>query len=323
MGKIIELYDVWIQQELYNREIFRRQQRTSAEWMINYILGAHSELSELLDETSWKTHRVHSVTEFGPNVIEELTDITKYVFSMWQMIGATPQDMIYYTYQKGRILEQLLRQEGMNPPVGEKIVMLDLDGTVADFRQGFLDWLSQSPWKDSLRIAKDQVGLHLDLNNQWDFREYEEAKLDFEANDGYSLLPVVKRIRSLIRILRLLNWKIIVYTARPYHKFKRIWGDTWTWLENNGVIVDELYFGYESRIAKARDLAAHNTVVAIEDDPTLIARYDMSGIHVFVSPQPYNEGIFPSQYVSRLSDEQQLSDQADLFTAIAQEKSHV
>ena len=290
--KDINLSDVWKQQEDYNHLIKSQRNMTGSEWMINYILGTMTELTELLDETNWRTHRVKRITEFGPNIADELADITKYVFSMWQLMGYTEQDMLSAVKEKSKILHQLLSQE-MRPTVtGRNVIMLDLDGVVADFRKGFLNWVSQSQWKDILTINPDQIGLHLDINNSWDYQAYNQAKIQFEQEGGYHNLPLIDTVAQAVHTLYRLNWYVIVYTARPYTTYKRIWADTWTWLQNHNLHVHELHFGYDSRVVAASNLAANNLVVALEDDPTLIRRYEGCGIPVVVYSQPYNETMY-------------------------------
>lgn len=286
-----DIYDIWIQQQNYNAEIRQRQDRTSSEWLINYILGTVSELGELLDQTNWKTHRLSSSVGFGPNIEEELADITKYVFSMWQLLEYTPSDMCRIMYRKGIILDQLLKQETREPMKDRTIIMLDLDGCIADFRKGFFNWLPSSKWKDKLKEGDKNVGLHLDLNNGWDFATYNEAKLEFEIQGGYSTLPLIHQVSKLTNALYNFGWYIIVYTARPFSTYKRIWADTWNWLQANEVNIHELNFGYESRIETAQKLSVDNKVIAIEDDPILINRYTSSGIDTIMVPQPYNKSI--------------------------------
>ncbi len=288
MNKDPQLHDIWIQQQNYNEDIRKENLQTNSQWMQNYILGVVSELGELLEEIKWKQHRVQSASDFGHNTVDQLADITKYVISMWQVIGCTPQDLLHWTYDKGIILEQLRKQERKKSPTGRDIIMLDLDGTIADFRRGFLTWLEQSSWKNKLKIKNEYIGLHLDLDNGWTFRDYSLAKLEFESEGGYYGLFPIKVMKSTVNVLRSIGWYVIVYTARPYKEYKRIWGDTWRWLNYIGPPVDELHFGYDTRIIRAEELRQKNHVVALEDDPTLISRYLQSGVPVFMYPQPYN-----------------------------------
>ena len=292
MKEPLKLEDIWEQQKDYNYLVREQQRQTSSEWMINYILGTMTELTELLDETNWRTHRIKRVDQFGPNVADELADITKYVFSMWQIMGYDEQDMLQAMKQKGELLQQLIMQELRPQVTGQKVLMLDLDGVVADFRKGFLEWVSSTKWKSILEINEHQIGLHLDLNNSWSYKAYNEAKMEFEKDGGYNNLPLIQHVAKAVESLYRVGWHVIVYTARPYTTYKRIWGDTWNWLQDHKIPVHELHFGYDSRVVAASVLLNSNFVVAIEDDPTLIRRYEGCKIPVFVYPQPYNEAMY-------------------------------
>ena len=296
------LESVWRKQGEYNGDMMDQRPMDSASWMTNYILGAISELGELLEQTRWKKHRIQSVQQYGPNVEEELADITKYIFSMWQIMNLSPQDMLNAVDQKSDILQQLMFQETRSPLIHKRIIMLDLDGVVADFRFGFMEWVAGTKWKDLLHIKEEQIGLHLDINNGWDYTEYNQAKLEFERDGGYGKLPVINLIRDTVNTLHDVGWYVIVHTARPQAMFKRIWGDTWNWLQFYNVKADELYFGYDDRITMAQLLSQNNRVIALEDDPTLIKRYLGCNIPVYIYPQPYNITTFNDYTLARKID---------------------
>jgi len=285
------LSEVWDKQEEYNDEMFKQRFMSSSDWMENYVHGMTAQLGQLIEQAGWRKHHVKSVEDFGPNIKEELADLTKYIFSMWQIMGFTEQDMLDAMELKGEILAQLLRQEIQSPVIRRRIVMLDLDGVVADFRQGFMSWVAETKWADTLHIKEEEIGLHMDINHNWNYRAYNQAKIEFERDGGYTTLPSIKAVKMAMNTLKSIGWYIIVHTARPYTTYKRIWGDTWTWLKVHDIFPDELHFGYDERIVAASKLQENNMVIAIEDDPVLIKRYAGCGIPVFVYPQPYNTSI--------------------------------
>lgn len=291
--KQLSLDEVWDKQQSYNTLI--RQQHPNkdvVDWMINYVLGAHSELSDLLAQTNWRNNSTYVNTDFGPNVIEELTDVTKYIFSLWQLMGCSPQDMLNSMALKGELLNQILYQETRPQLKKRSIIMLDLDGVVADFRTGFMEWVSNTKWAEILTIKEEEIGLHMDINHGWDYNAYNQAKIEFEREGGYSFLPSIKAVKMAVNTLKSIGWYIMVYTARPYTAYKRIWGDTYLWLKDHDIQVDELHFGYDERVLTASYLQNDNHVVALEDDPTLIKRYQGCNIPVFVYPQPYNISVY-------------------------------
>lgn len=309
----VTLQEVWDHQIVYNDVVKELQQRSSAEWMQTYILGCISELGELLREMNWKKHRLENVEEFGPNVQEELADITKYVFSMWQLLNTSPQEMLNAVHQKGIILSQLLLQEQQDAFVDQKILMLDLDGVIADFRSGFTKWMQSSEWAEILSMGEHEFGLHMDLNHHWNYATYERAKREFEKNGGYGQLPTVAHVLSAVRLLKKEGYKILACTARPHHMYKRIWSDTWLWLLQSDLEVDGLYFLSEDRVSIASHLAKNNNVAALEDNPDLIKRYIRSDIPTVVVPQPYNKDIGEDPFLLKIEEDYEDVDIANLI----------
>ena len=122
------LSEEWEKQAEYNFTVQSRQSRTEAEWMQVFILGITSELGELLEEMAWKLHRPRGSSIFGPNVMFELADITKYVISMWQVAGADANTMLDFLGQKNEILRHRWQQEFTDPVENKTILLLDLDG---------------------------------------------------------------------------------------------------------------------------------------------------------------------------------------------------
>lgn len=294
------LTEVWLQQNIYNQRIKSTINKDDINWMIDYILGTISELSELLKEMRWKEHRNNHPQEFGPNVPEELADVTKYVFSMWQLMGYSSQDMLYFMHTKGLVLDQIYQQEHMIHPRDQKILILDLDGVVADFRKGFSQWLMTNSWSDLLMSRGENFGLHMDISNDWDYSTYEKAKLEFENLGGYNFLPPISSVVQAVIELRRQGYMIIAWTARPHNTYKRIWSDTWLWLQAHDIHVDALYFGNDDRVLNACILKMHNEVIALEDNPLLVQRYAVSQIPVVVIPQLYNDDLLASPFVIRL-----------------------
>jgi NTP pyrophosphatase (non-canonical NTP hydrolase) len=287
----ITLRKVWDQQILYNLQVREIKPRNDADWMINYILGTISELSELLDEMNWKRHRLTFVKEFGPNVEEELADITKYVLSMWQLMNFSPGEMLEALYRKGEILDQLFIQETRGPLHDEDIVIIDLDGVLADFRVGFREWLKDSSWSELLSMGEHEFGLHMDINSGWKYSTYEEAKLEFEKTGGYKNLPPMQNVLKAVRMMSVGGCYIYAWTARPNGVYKRIWADTWMWLKDQNLPVQGLYFGNDERVVEASNLRNNSRVIAFEDNPVLARRYAASNIPVILIPQPYNKDL--------------------------------
>ncbi|MCK4829100.1 hypothetical protein KA005_75955, partial [bacterium] len=93
---------------------------------------------------------------------------------------------------------------------------------------------------------------------------------------------------------------IIAHTARPWQQYYRIWGDTWEWIAEKGLPIDQLRVGSESRILLASYLGGDN-VLLLEDDPGLMLRAAHSGIRVVAREHPYNIGV-KHEYITTVGD---------------------
>mgnify|MGYP000870921935 CR=1 FL=1 len=283
---ITTIEDVFEQQKRYNDKVMLRQKRPSAEWMETYILGLMSECGQLLEAMRWKRNRLQLVEEFGSNVPEELADITKYVFSMWLLMGFTGEQMLELISQKSLLLESIYTQE-FETQLKPKIVVFDLDNVLADTQSALAEYMEREgfPGFDYSTIYRN---IHLDLAFNSRFDQYRELKNKFESSGGYSWVEPIFPIRELFFRLHEKGYSIVVWTARPVETFKRIRFDTFRWFSEEGYIPDLLKFGREERITWTANLSAEYRVVMIEDDPGLIKRAKLCDIPIIVPQREYN-----------------------------------
>jgi len=288
-----KLLELWDRQFLYNLRVKEEQSRSSPEWMQTYLLGLISEVNEVLAEMNWKKHRLKSSREYGPNVGRELADLTKYVLCLWQEMGYSVQDMLDMTLEKSRVMELMMRQERGKLYKDQNIIVADMDGTLADFRKGFLDWIRQEkPWMKD-RISEEVETLFMEVDNNWTSDEYRSLKEEFEEYGGYAVLPGIEWALEAVRTaVKDGDSKLIIWTARPQTKFKRVWYDTYRWLENHGVEFEELHIGAEDRVRFCENLQKYgNRVVLFDDAPENIIRASARGIPVVYPTLPYNREL--------------------------------
>lgn len=282
----MSLTDVWYQQKQYNKRVKEKQQRSSAEWMQTYILGCLSELGQLLDAMRWKSHRLSTTAEFGPNVPEELADVTKYVFSMWILMGYTPEQALEFVAAKSDYLDHLFSQE-FDTQLRERVVIFDIDNVLADLQSALTAFMRSK----GLEPSGFQDSIHQDLSSSWSFDRYREAKSEFERNGGYAELTSLLPVADVFQALRESGCSIIAFTARPVREFSRIRRDTFDWFVRQGpcALPDQLLFGREERILTASALRkAGHTVILVDDDPAAIKRAQNSGIPYICPHREYN-----------------------------------
>lgn len=288
----LSLRQVWEQQRKYNTKVRASRPLSYEEWMEKYLLGAISEINEILNEMNWKAHRRGKPLD-RVNLSRELADLTKYVLSMWEWSGYEPMDMLFRIAEKSHEMELQWQQDfEVAIPVGAPVVITDIDGTLADYRSGFVEWLRKYHHGELPEDKATTLAMEVDLGLS--YPKYVKYKDEFESSGGYANIPIYPEVKDVLSSLHLAGFHILAYTARPAQTFSRIWNDTWQWLTYNqiGVYIRELRIGKETRIARAcelRDLG--HPVVLLEDEPDTALRAANAGIRVLLRQQPYNFGV--------------------------------
>lgn len=292
MGEDNLLEKAWHHQKLYNQRIRKESdEKEDINWMTAYLLGMVSEVDEVLDEINWKRHRAANHNIVKDNVARELADVTKYVFSMWEYMGFSSTEMLAYVEEKSEMLAQQYAQEFGELPYGRNILIFDLDGTVADWRDTFSYWLNRAnPKIRHTPLDISPHSLQYDSDNGMSYHEYVAEKEEFESTGMYGhIIPYPVAIDAIRDARKCYEAYLICTTARPVKKYKRIWLDTWNWLKAQDIKPDMLLFESESRILLANGLKDNNNVILWEDDPELIIRAANCGIKVVTRRQKYNE----------------------------------
>lgn len=284
------LSKVWKQQREYNQKIFKIEGGNEPHvWTQQYLLGLADQISEVLKEIRWKRHRRESGKKVIPlNVLEEIADITKFAISIAQVWGFTEEDLLNAMYEKGEILDFKLQMEFAEPLRGRKILITDVDGTLADYQASFLNWLRSQ----NMELPTAEIkSLLMDDSLEMNYPDYYRLKEQYEESGGYRDLIPYSDAQQAINLMRSYGYHIIVTTARPSHVYKRIFKDTLYWFHKQGIVIDELHMLGSGRILLACDLAKENEVVLWEDDPNILVRASKSGILTFARKQIYNQHL--------------------------------
>lgn len=268
---------IWTEQQEHNERVQGIVCQSSQEWVVTFILGLISECDELLRAMQWKQHRKPYGTDLTRsdkrNIAEELADVTKYVLCLWQQFGFDLADFLSFVDAKGELVAQLLRQEFEEPPPGTPILITDLDGTIANFRQGFIQWALDHDWLLGAPTV-DHGTLQMDVELGVSYPQYHAWKRQFESSGGYYHLPAFADGISMIRAAQQLGAYIIAVTARP-PDLKRVWYDTWWWLKKMEIQPNQLLFHDSERVLVLsqyiKEELAH-PVLVLEDDPSLVTR---------------------------------------------------
>jgi uncharacterized HAD superfamily protein/NTP pyrophosphatase (non-canonical NTP hydrolase) len=252
-------------------------------------MGLVSEIDEVLRELRWKAHRAEDGEPVVQNITWELADLLKYVLSIAELWEIAPEQLLEIAEQKSQVLRLTRHMDRVIETMrSQRVMMVDLDGTLADWRRTFHQWVAERievPEFDPRNTLAFEVDLGIP------FREYNRLKNQFEEEGGYaSLLPIKTSIQT-VRQAQARGIVIVVHTARPSSRLKRVWWDSYSWLKSHEIFPDVLRIGSLERILASLRLAEKNRVVMLEDDPELALRAANAGIQVFLRSTPYNAHV--------------------------------
>lgn len=260
-------------------------------WTKQYLLGLISETDEVLASLQWRRHRTVQKQPSDPNVALEIVDLFKYVLSLAELWDLTPEQLLQLALEKGEILRTMWNQEHATLPAGMDVLVCDLDGTLADWRSSFLSWCKEN-YPNHLWPETDPcTSLHCDLDWNLPYSVYSELEIQFERSGGYARLqPFPENIATVRRLQQETDFLVVFFTARPVNRNRKIWWDTYRWLLEQGLRVDMLRIGNESRLLFV-NTGEWGARVLLEDNPTLAIRAAKLGIKVFLLDNNYNSDV--------------------------------
>ena len=233
-----ELQKIWNNQQKFNELVMGKKlnQLNLAEkqqWTKEYILHLHSETDELLREIAWKVHREEPTPIILSNLYEELIDSFKYWLSIALLWGFTPERMFEEYYRKSSVVEQRWKQEKkLFAKAGRKIVAVDIDGVLFRYVDSFLDFVERETGVDLVNLRKPETpNLYDHLSGILGYGRLLQLKDRYrqsgQKRNGYLLSGA----REFLMNLKQKGFTIILLTARPYKKYKRLYADTIEWLK--------------------------------------------------------------------------------------------
>lgn len=222
--------------------------------------------------------------------------MTKYVLSLWQVYDYSLDDMLLEVARKNSVMRARLKQEFSDLPKSERVLLVDIDGTLADLRYGLWELALLKGLVDEALVEPQTLNPDVDFGI--DYRKFQALKQEFTENHGYFHLRPLRAACDAVRRLAKSGTKVIAYTARPADKYPSLWLETLSWLDDQDLPVAGLYIGSDVRIKLMLDLIDRGCdVVLFDDDPETIGRALNSGIKCVVPKYPYNAAYWRRNHV--------------------------
>ena len=275
---------VWKDQAEFNRNFFPKahsfeeQSRQTKE----FSLCLMSEASELLKAINWKVHRKHDLKANPEHIKNEMTDILKYWISLCIVWNISPEEAIADYWRKSMVCRQRYSEEFVHELDGQ-IVLCDIDGILADYFNGFLQWvISHRP--SLAKEAQPLIGTSVWLDSKSlgiDEQVWQELKHEFRTSRGKVGLPVYPGSKDFLESCKAKGYKVVLLTSRPIDKYPNIYTDTLEWLNNHSLTFDAIWWAVDKKETVLSKSIRKQIVFAIDDDPKYIDSYLDIGVPAY------------------------------------------
>lgn len=254
------------------------------------VLCAHAELSSLVNATQYKNHHAHTEPKANKTtVLYESVDVIRYMMAILNTWGTTSQEFEKAFFKKDTYLNkhhalQQKKWDGIQP-----VVIVDIDDVLANFREGFSDWLHK---KFGVRADVDSKEYYfitalskINLNSEHVFKMF----LD---DEGFANLTVDTDNLEILHQLKHKGYWIHLLTARPEEELQCLY-DTYFWICQQNIPCDAISFSPEKFrwCAKSKYYDKGAIKFAIDDAPKHAEDYAKHGIKCLVPSKSYNNHL--------------------------------
>jgi len=251
-------------------------------------LCAHAEISALVNATNFKKHHGGLESVDRDNILFESVDIIRYIMSIQNLWKISGEEFVDAFKAKDTYLHAK-RKIDNNKWEGQPVAIIDVDDVLADFRQGFADWL------------KDFCNIDVNVHSEEYYFITDLAKVDqnpekifqtFLKSGGFGKLDILKGAKEFLQSLRDKGYWIQYLTARPSEKLRCLY-DTFYWIDKFDLQYDAIDFSTEKFrwCAQSKYYDDNKIAFAIDDSPKHAEEYANHGIRVKVPRRSYNQKI--------------------------------
>ena len=260
-------------------------------------LGMVEETLEFLRTYEWKSHRRHKgKLQNVAHSHEELVDMFKYWLSLADLADFPIDNLEDLYYAKSRVVQYRYQEEWLKEIEGP-CVLVDIDNVLADYITGLCKWAREwGPQILSLSISDttrfcgrldslQRMGSTINHESVGvTYAQWQTVKHKFRTSGGKRTLPVFKEARPFLNWCRERGWMIILVTSRPIDRYPNIFTDTVTWLHDNQLPFDYLWWADNKALRMEEFEHASlqaQTVFAVDDDHRFIAQYRSKGVKAY------------------------------------------
>lgn len=236
------------------------------------LLQLYEEVAEL--QRNLDRSRYHILKRPPPPsavaIAEAGVDVFKILIALMQLHGIRPSDFIDEFNHKSMVVEQKWQWE-LKHMAGMTVLLCDLDGCVSDWVKSFIKWASGSGVDLGAKPINDP--------------SLEPMKELFCDVGGFRELDQIPNAVKVLNAWRGSdpNRNLIIVSARPYRRHRRIFADTMAWCNSVGLKFDHILF--ETDKSEAVRLVQPAKIEAfIEDRGKHALEVAATGVNVYKLP---------------------------------------
>ena len=250
-------------------------------------LAMHHEISEIISSCNFKVFDKTDYKVDKNKILYNSIDVFRYLLAIMNLYDISDKDFL--SSFEERDIQLKIRNSILPPKSNQKVLVVDIDDVVCDFRSYFNNWLHKTynvyvdPESTSYYSSKEVKNKGLSPEGVFE---------DFISNNEFLNVNVIESMKEFLKLAKQDGMYIQLLTSRPNNNLKCKY-QTYTWLKNNNISFDNLDFAAEKYIwvAKQDFYVNGNMICAIDDSPKHAMEYATHDVKVLVPKKPYNQHL--------------------------------
>jgi hypothetical protein len=269
----------------YSKESMSPKQKE--EMLKTLTLAMHHEVSALISSTNFKVFDKSDYTVDKDKIVYNSIDVFRYLLAIMNLYNINANEFL--SSFEERDIHLKLDNNVILPKKDQKVVVVDIDDVICDFRSYFNDWLLA---EYDVKIDKDSTSYYSSKEVKDHGYSPETVFEKFIMNNELLNIPVINPMIEFLKLVSKEGIYIQLLTSRPEHNLKCKY-QTYTWLHNNNIPFDNIGFAAEKYIwiSKKDFYLNGNLIAAIDDSPKHAMEYATHDIKVLVPKTSYNKDI--------------------------------
>tara|TARA_Y100000310_G_scaffold332168_1_gene407236 strand:+ start:511 stop:1440 length:930 start_codon:yes stop_codon:yes gene_type:complete len=269
----------------YNKSDMSPKQKE--EMLKTLTLAMHSDIAEIVSSCNFK---VFDKTNYNVNkdkIVYNSIDVFRYLLAILNLYDIKASE--FMNSFKERDIQLKIENNITQPKSDQKVIVVDIDDVVCDFRNYFNEWLYKTY---NIKIDPNSTSYYSSKEVKDHGYSPEGVFENFIASNELLNIPAIDRMIEVLKQAKKKNMYIQLLTSRPGENLKCKY-QTYSWLYDNNVPFDNIGFASEKYIwvAKKDFYLNGNLVVAIDDSPKHAMEYATHDINVIVPKTHYNKDI--------------------------------